>query len=129
MGIIYFIVDLPSVGQAIMVKLQPERFHALVAYLQADPNNEFQGLIGDPRFGLGIPFMLLGRCSGGCDPGVRRHASSRTAPSARGLTAFAGTIPGIPPRPDQGVERSARDCALLFVVVTGFYVIDRLFCR
>ena len=43
MGIIYFIVDLPSVGRMLMERFQPERFQEMVAYLQADKAATFKG--------------------------------------------------------------------------------------
>jgi SSS family solute:Na+ symporter len=46
LGVIYFILDLPSVGKLL---LGPDRAHA-----------DFAGLVTDTTVGLGIPFMLVG---------------------------------------------------------------------
>jgi len=45
MGVVYFLVDLPSVGRWLLGGAAPEAF---------------AGLVSDPRLGLGIPFMLVG---------------------------------------------------------------------
>ena len=44
-GVVYFIVDMPVVGQ-------------FLAGIPADA--DFKGLVGDPKLGLGLPFMLVG---------------------------------------------------------------------
>jgi len=44
-GVVYFILDMPTVGQ-------------LLAGIPADA--DFKGLVGDPKLGLGLPFMLVG---------------------------------------------------------------------
>ena len=44
-GIIYFVLDMPKVGEF---------------FLGSDTQEGFKGLITDPRQGLGIPFMLVG---------------------------------------------------------------------
>jgi SSS family solute:Na+ symporter len=43
-GLIYFIMDMPVVGRALL----------------DNPTDGFQGLITDPNHGIGIPFMLVG---------------------------------------------------------------------
>lgn len=44
-GVVYFLMDLPSTGKW---------------FLPADDLTNFSGLVTDPRHGLGIPFMLVG---------------------------------------------------------------------
>ena len=44
-GVVYFIMDMPSIGHAI---------------LGAEAGKDFAGLVSDPIKGLGIPFMLVG---------------------------------------------------------------------
>jgi len=44
-GVIYFILDMPSIGRRL---------------LQIAPSENFMGLISDTEHGLGIPFMLVG---------------------------------------------------------------------
>ena len=43
-GLIYFVMDMPGVGKALL----------------ESPNEDFAGLITDPVQGIGIPFMLAG---------------------------------------------------------------------
>ena len=43
MGIVYFIVDLPSVSQMLMETFQPERFQELLGLFQADQSMPFKG--------------------------------------------------------------------------------------
>ncbi len=44
LGLIYFIMDMPSVGRMFL----------------SDPATGFGGLVSDPNYGIGIPFMLVG---------------------------------------------------------------------
>lgn len=44
-GVVYFIVDMPVIGQ-FLAGIPPEA--------------NFKGLVGDPKLGLGLPFMLVG---------------------------------------------------------------------
>jgi SSS family solute:Na+ symporter len=44
-GVVYFVLDLPSVGRAI---------------LHLAPDIPFTGIVSDPFYGVGIPFMLVG---------------------------------------------------------------------
>jgi len=129
-GIIYFIVDLPSVSRMLLEKFQPERFQELAAYLEADKGRDFQGLVTDPNFGLGIPFMLFGAMLWGLC-----------------ITVYVGTSLITSPPPHEKVDSVCWDhplaflrgridgwsdprliALLLFVVVTGLYVLDRWYC-
>jgi SSS family solute:Na+ symporter len=44
LGLAYFIIDMPSMGK----------------YFVNAPTEDYTGLISDPAFGLGIPFMMVG---------------------------------------------------------------------
>ena len=122
-------VDLPSVGRMLLEHLRPERFQELAAYIQSDPSHDFQGLVTDPRFGLGIPFMLFGVMLWGLCIAVYVGTSLLTPPPPRAtvdgicwdhpLAFLRGRITG---------WSDPRVIALvLFVVVTFLYTIDRLF--
>jgi solute:Na+ symporter, SSS family len=130
-GTAYFVLDLPSVSQMLLEKFQPARFQELTAYLQADPTHDFQGLVTDSNFGLGIPFMLFGAMLWGLCIAVYVGTSLMTSPPSREkidgvcwdhpLAFLHGRIIG------WGDPRLI--ALLLFVLVTGLYALDRLYCR
>ena len=77
-GIVYFILDLPGVGRS------------LFGYTQEG----FHGLVTDPVYGLGIPFMLAGPMLCGLCILTYVTVSLCTAPPrARSSTRSAGIIP------------------------------------
>ena len=130
LGMLYFIVDLPSVSRMLMETFQPERFRKMVALLQAGQGHEFQGLVTDPRFGLGIPFMLFGAMLWGLCIAVYVATSLMTSLPPREkvdgvcwdhpLAFLRGRITG------WGDPRII--ALVLFVMVTGLYAINRLYC-
>ena len=114
LGVAYFILDLPSVGRMLL----------------ASPPEDFQGLVTDPHVGLGIPFMLFGGILWGVCVTVYVGTSLLTSPPPRQkvdgvcwdhpLAFLRGRIKG---------WSDPRLVALaLFVVVTGLYVLNRLYC-
>ncbi len=124
-GITYFIIDLPSVSLALLKNFQPERFQRLLEFFGGD-TDRFQGLVTDPDFGLGIPFMLFGAMLWGVCIAVYVGTSLLTSPPPRQkvdgvcwdhpLAFLRGRITG---------WSDPRVVALvLFVVVTGFYALD-----
>ena len=130
LGITYFIVDLPSISRMLMENFQPQRYQELTAYLQANPSEVFQGLVTDPIFGLGIPFMLFGAMLWGLCIAVYVGTSLMTSPPPRQkvdgvcwdspLAFLHGRVTG---------WTDPRVIALvLFIVVTGFYAFDKLIC-
>ena len=61
--------------------------------------------------------------------GLRRHEPAHLAPAAaEGGRRLLGPSPGVPPRPDQGWSDPRVVALVLFVVVTGLYLLDRLYC-
>jgi solute:Na+ symporter, SSS family len=129
-GIAYFIVDLPSVSQWLLEKFQPQRYQELMDYLQEATSHDFQGLITDPHHGLGIPFMLFGAILWGLCIAVYVGTSLLTPPPAAAkvdgvcwdhpLAFLRGRI--------QGWSDPRVIALVLFVMVTGLYVLDRLYC-
>jgi solute:Na+ symporter, SSS family len=131
LGIVYFIIDLPSIGRMLLERFQPERFQQLAAYLQANPTYDFQGLVTDVRFGLGIPFMLFGAMLWGVCITVYVVTGFLTSPPPREkvdgvcwdhpLAFLRGRIKGWT---DPRVVAT-----VLFVIVTGLYVLNRVYCH
>ncbi len=64
-GLIYFVMDLPSVGRSL---------------LHLSPQVPFAGLVSDPTWGVGIPFMLVGPLLTVLCIGVYVSVSLLTAP-------------------------------------------------
>lgn len=129
-GIVYFIVDLPSISRLLLGYFQPQRVQELAAYLAADPNRNFQGLVTDPHFGLGIPFMLFGAMLWGVCIAVYVGTSLMTSPPPRQkvdgvcwdhpLAFLRGRI--------TGWSDPRMVSLMLATVVTGLYVFNRLYC-
>jgi len=130
LGITYFLIDLPGIGQSLLARFAPERFATLTAWLQTHPGESFQGLVTDPVFGLGIPFMLFGAVLWGVC-----------------IAAYVTTALLSPPPPREKVDGVCWDhplaflggrftgwgdprfvSAVLFAVVTALYILDRLYC-
>lgn len=113
-GMAYFILDLPSVGRLLM----------------SSPPLEFHGLVSDPNHGLGIPFMLAGAILWGLCIAVYVGMSLLGPPPPPNkvdgvcwdhpLAFLRGRIKG---------WSDPRVIALvLFTVVTGLYVLNRVYC-
>jgi SSS family solute:Na+ symporter len=129
-GIVYFIIDLPSVGLMLLEKVRPERFQEVAAYLQAHPDYSFQGLVTDARFGLGIPFMLFGGIMWVLCIAVYVGTGLMTSPPPR--EKVDGVCWDHPLAFLRGRIRGWSDprivALILFVVVTGLYTLNRLYC-
>ncbi|MGO8750232.1 MAG: sodium:solute symporter family transporter [Thermoguttaceae bacterium] len=114
LGIAYFILDLPSVGR-MLLPAHPQEFH---------------GLVTDPNYGLGIPFMLAGAILWGICIAVYVGTSLLTPPPPR------HTVDGVcwdhPLAFLGGRIESWSDpravASVLFIVVTGIYVLNRMYC-
>jgi SSS family solute:Na+ symporter len=114
LGIAYFILDLPSVGR-MLLSSQPLEFH---------------GLVSDPNYGLGIPFMLAGAILWGLCIAVYIGISLLDPPPPQHkvdgvcwdhpLAFLRGRI--------EGWSDPRVIAIVLFIVVTGLYVVDRIYC-